>query len=33
MKDDPNLKIVLKELPILGPGSGEAARVSVAVRM
>jgi protein-disulfide isomerase len=33
MKDDPNLKIVLKELPILGPGSGEAARVAVAVRM
>jgi protein-disulfide isomerase len=33
IKDDPNLKIVLKELPILGPGSGEAARVAVAVRM
>jgi protein-disulfide isomerase len=33
IKDDPNLKIVLKELPILGPGSAEAARVAVAVRM
>ena len=31
--DDPNLKIVLKELPVLGPGSIEAARVAVAVRM
>ncbi len=30
---DPNLKIVLKELPILGPGSAEAARIAVAVRM
>jgi len=28
---DPNLKIVLKELPILGPGSAEAARIAVAV--
>ena len=27
------LKIVLKEFPILGPGSVEAARVAVAVRM
>ncbi len=26
IKDDPNLKIVLKELPILGAGSAEAAR-------
>jgi len=33
MKDDQNLKVVLKELPILGPGSTEAARVSIAVRM
>jgi len=33
IKDDPNLKIVLKELPILGPGSVEAARIAVAVRM
>ena len=30
---DPKLRIVLKELPILGPGSTEAARVAVAVRM
>ena len=33
IKDDPRLKIVLKELPILGPGSTEAARVAIAVRM
>jgi len=33
MKADPNLRVVLKELPILGPGSVEAARVAVAVRM
>jgi protein-disulfide isomerase len=33
IKDDANLKIVLKELPILGPGSAEAARIAVAVRM
>jgi protein-disulfide isomerase len=33
MKADPKLKIVLKELPILGPGSMEAAKVAVAVRM
>jgi protein-disulfide isomerase len=33
MKDDPKLKVVLKELPVLGPGSIEAARVAVAVRM
>ncbi|MEW6436004.1 MAG: DsbA family protein [Pseudomonadota bacterium] len=30
---DPKLKIVLKEFPILGPASGEAARVAVALRM
>ncbi len=33
LKDDPNLKVVLKELPILGPGSEDAAHVAVAVRM
>jgi len=33
MKDDPNLKIVLKEFPVLGPGSVEAAQVAVAARM
>jgi protein-disulfide isomerase len=33
LKDDPNLKVVLKEYPILGPGSAEAARVAVAVHM
>ena len=33
MKDDPKLKVVLKEFPVLGPGSVEAARVAVAVRM
>jgi protein-disulfide isomerase len=33
LKTDPKLKIVLKELPILGPGSADAARVAVAVRM
>ncbi len=33
LKDDPKLRIVLKEFPILGPGSAEAARVAVAVRM
>jgi protein-disulfide isomerase len=33
LKDDTKLKIVLKELPILGPGSMDAARVAVAVRM
>jgi protein-disulfide isomerase len=33
LKDDPKLKIVLKEFPILGPNSLEAARVAVAVRM
>ena len=30
---DPNLKVVLKEFPVLGPGSVEAAQVAVAVRM
>ena len=33
LKDDPNLKVVLKEFPVLGPGSVEAAHVAVAVRM
>ncbi len=33
LKDDPDLRIVLKEFPILGPGSLEAAKVAVAVRM
>ncbi len=33
IKNDPNLKVVLKELPILSPGSVEASRVAVAVRM
>jgi protein-disulfide isomerase len=33
IKDDPHLKVVLKEFPILGPGSSEAARVAIAVRM
>ncbi len=33
LKSDPNLKVVLKELPILSEGSVEAARVAVAVRM
>jgi protein-disulfide isomerase len=33
MKSDPKLKVVLKEFPVLGPGSVEAARVAVAVRM
>jgi protein-disulfide isomerase len=33
MKNDPNLKVVLKEFPVLGPGSVEAAQVAVAVNM
>jgi protein-disulfide isomerase len=33
MKQDPKLKVVLKEFPVLGPGSVEAAQVAVAVRM
>jgi protein-disulfide isomerase len=33
MKADPNLKVVLKEFPVLGQGSVDAAQVSVAVRM
>jgi protein-disulfide isomerase len=33
MKTDGNLRVVLKEFPVLGPGSVEAAQVAVAVRM
>jgi protein-disulfide isomerase len=33
MKTDPNLKVVLKEFPVLSQGSVEAAQVAVAVRM
>jgi protein-disulfide isomerase len=33
LKDDPKLRVVLKEFPVLGPGSVEAAKVAVAVRM
>jgi protein-disulfide isomerase len=33
LNTDPNLKVVLKEFPVLGEGSKEAARVAVAVRM
>ena len=33
LKSDANLKFVLKEFPVLGEGSVEAARVAVAVRM
>lgn len=33
MKSDSKLKVVLKEFPVLGPGSVEAAQVGVAMRM
>jgi protein-disulfide isomerase len=33
MKADPKLRVVLKEFPVLGPTSVEAAQVAVAVRM
>lgn len=33
LRDDIDLRVVLKEFPILGSGSVEAARVSIAVRM
>jgi len=33
LKSDPKLKVVLKEFPILGDGSTEAATVAIAVRM
>jgi protein-disulfide isomerase len=32
IKDDPKLKVVLKEFPVLGPDSVEAARVATAVK-
>jgi protein-disulfide isomerase len=32
MKEDPDLHVVLKDFPVLGPGSVEAARVASAVR-
>src|SRR5690606_13872916 len=33
MKDDSKLRVVLKEFPVLGQGSVEAAHVAIAVRM
>jgi protein-disulfide isomerase len=33
LKSDPKLRVVLKEFPVLGPGSVEAAKVATAVRM
>ena len=33
MGKDPKLKVVLKEFPVLGPNSTEAAKIAVAVRM
>jgi protein-disulfide isomerase len=33
LKSDPKLKVVLKEFPVLGEGSTQAAQVAVAVRM
>jgi protein-disulfide isomerase len=33
VKADPNLRVVLREFPVLGQGSVEAAQVAVAVRM
>ena len=33
LQSDPNLKFVLKEFPVLGPGSVEAAHVAIAARM
>jgi len=33
LQTDPNLRVVLKEFPVLGEGSVEAAHVAVAVRM
>ena len=32
IKDEPELRVVLKEMPVLGPGSVEAAQVASAVR-
>jgi protein-disulfide isomerase len=33
LKGDPKLKFVMKEFPVLGPGSVDAAKISIAVRM
>jgi hypothetical protein len=33
IKADPKLKFILKEFPVLGPSSVDAARISIAVRM
>ncbi|WP_029355467.1 DsbA family protein [Bosea sp. 117] len=33
VKGDPKLKVILKEFPVLGPGSVEAAQVAVAVKL
>jgi len=33
IEDDPNLRVVLKEFPVLGEGSMQAAQVSIAVRI
>lgn len=33
LADDPNLRVVMKEFPILGPGSVEAAQISAAVQL
>jgi protein-disulfide isomerase len=33
LKTDPNLRVVLKEFPVLGPGSVAAAKVAAAARM
>lgn len=33
LKDDPKLKVVLKEFPVLGPASVEAAKVGIAVHL
>ena len=32
MKDEPDLRVVLKDFPVLGPGSVEAAHVAIALR-
>src|SRR5579863_4028813 len=32
MKDDPKMRLVLKDFPVLGPGSVEAAKVAIAAR-
>jgi protein-disulfide isomerase len=32
MKDDPKMRVVLKDFPVLGPGSVEAAKVAIAAR-